>query len=301
MVDVLYVLGHARSGSTAIEGLISAAGPYRSYGELAHLPKMRDNFERCSCGALIAECQFWLSVENEVVVPSLTRRQRVELLAVPKPLWSSAVRETARAHRNFFAHLGAHGEIPIDSSKTLHFSYLRPLYLSRMGVQVRGVLPVRNPEQVMVSASQGPGTQDRPQSHPVWAAGKTLVAWVLSNVIALIVLKALNGRHETAVSYEAVAHAPVVLVGRVEHLSRQLLEQRTLEYFEHGVAGNRTRRQGSAVLTPPVERPLDRIPVALRVVCRLLAKPTTGLLKLDEPSVIHPEVVTNLDELAEVA
>src|ERR1051325_3979583 len=67
MVDVLFILGMGRSGSTALERLLAAHDGTVAIGEARSIWTRGFDDERlCSCRTPIAECTFWQSVRKNM-------------------------------------------------------------------------------------------------------------------------------------------------------------------------------------------------------------------------------------------
>lgn len=66
VIDVLFISGSGRSGSTLLEQTLNQTGVFASIGELRHI-WYKDFFggELCSCGETLKECPFWSAVMNQ--------------------------------------------------------------------------------------------------------------------------------------------------------------------------------------------------------------------------------------------
>ncbi len=64
---ILFIGGSGRSGSTLIDLLLNSHSQIQSVGEVHRLNLYaRENNEPCTCGVPVAQCPFWLEVEQEV-------------------------------------------------------------------------------------------------------------------------------------------------------------------------------------------------------------------------------------------
>ena len=65
-IDVLFISGSGRSGSTLLEQTLNQTGVFASIGELRHI-WYKDFFggELCSCGENLKDCPFWSAVMNQ--------------------------------------------------------------------------------------------------------------------------------------------------------------------------------------------------------------------------------------------
>jgi len=69
MIDVLYIAGAGRSGSTLLERLLGQLPDTVAVGELRHLWREDPTRARCGCGRLLPECDFWCAVLEQTGVP----------------------------------------------------------------------------------------------------------------------------------------------------------------------------------------------------------------------------------------
>jgi hypothetical protein len=66
MIDILYIAGSGRSGSTLLERILGQIDGCVSVGELRHLWRRDPAEELCGCGLLLSDCDFWNRVLNNV-------------------------------------------------------------------------------------------------------------------------------------------------------------------------------------------------------------------------------------------
>lgn len=66
--QLVYISGPGHSGSTLIDLLLNNSPEVQSLGEFHRLNLYaRENIEPCTCGAKVAECPFWLSIEDQFI------------------------------------------------------------------------------------------------------------------------------------------------------------------------------------------------------------------------------------------
>jgi len=68
MIDVLYIAGAGRSGSTLLERLLGQLPDCVAVGELRHLWREDPTRARCGCGQLLPDCEFWRAVLEQAGV-----------------------------------------------------------------------------------------------------------------------------------------------------------------------------------------------------------------------------------------
>lgn len=64
-MKVLYMVGHARCGSTVLGNLLNEVRGVAHAGEVVHLPRkfLHANVARCGCRARLAECDVWGNIQ----------------------------------------------------------------------------------------------------------------------------------------------------------------------------------------------------------------------------------------------
>lgn len=83
MIDVVYIGGMGRSGSTLLERLLSQLRGCVAVGELRYLWYEDPTVARCGCGRLLAECGFWREASTKSGIP-FTPACFQEMLALQK-------------------------------------------------------------------------------------------------------------------------------------------------------------------------------------------------------------------------
>lgn len=153
--QLIYILGSQRSGTTALEYVLSTNSSLFALGEVRLLnkfirndPSLVDSRGRCTCGVQVADCAFW-----SPVLASVSQQLRVDNKSLYKDVDSPKADrgEAIRQVRALYERLSADSErILIDSSKTL--SYLRLLYEALPDWNICVVHVVRDPLQVVLSS-----------------------------------------------------------------------------------------------------------------------------------------------------
>jgi hypothetical protein len=194
MMDVGFIGGFGRSGSTLLERIIAELPGVCALGEVLHLWQrgVRDN-ELCACGQHFHECPFWRMVGEEafggwrnVDVDAVIRmHDRVDRTRfIPGDLVSgklSARHAQSRAYADYFARVYAAAakvsgaQIVVDSSKNASTAYalrahddvaLRVLHVIR---DSRGVAYSWTKKIVRPEASES-GEHPWMQQYPPWAS-----------------------------------------------------------------------------------------------------------------------------------
>ena len=202
MIDILYIAGSGRSGSTLLERMLGQLEGCAAVGELRHLWRRDPLRELCGCGRLLAECDFWqgvMAAANERLEPAafqtlLNLQQQVDRMRyVPRMLvkpWAG--RQYADNHVHYaktLRHLYqaiqevSRCRIIVDSSKdisTLH------LLIGMPDVRVRILHMVRDSRAVAFSWMREkvrPQTVDQISYMPRYSPQKSAFDWMYRNLL----------------------------------------------------------------------------------------------------------------------
>lgn len=66
VLDVVYILGTGRCGTTLLDVMLGQQGNLWTTGEIQHLQRWISKNEPCGCGNAISKCDFWAQVLDEV-------------------------------------------------------------------------------------------------------------------------------------------------------------------------------------------------------------------------------------------
>lgn len=232
MMDVLYIAGSGRSGSTLLERILGQLDGVAAVGELRHLWRNNPESELCGCGAVFANCPFWTEVLSLAGV-SLTKAsfesvhhlqlQVDRMRYIPTMLgWSVrpgnndrlVAEYTALLSRLYGALLqvsGAH--LIVDSSKDVSTLYL----LTTMeDVRLRVLHPLRDSRAVAFS-----WMRQRVERHvvdhtafmPVYSPQKSAMDWNYRNVMS----EWAGGRASGYLQfrYEDLVDKPLEVIGEI--------------------------------------------------------------------------------------
>jgi UDP-N-acetylglucosamine transferase subunit ALG13 len=166
-VQVLYVGGCGRSGSTLVSTLLGGAPGVVAVGELRHLWRAIDRAELCGCGKPVNQCPFWeevgavafggwsrVDIRRHLQLDQLVdRHRRIPGLVVPavrSPTTRKALREYVRSLGKLYRGISTvSGErIVLDSTKDPCYGFL---LRNVDGVSVRMIHLVRDSRGVAYS------------------------------------------------------------------------------------------------------------------------------------------------------
>jgi hypothetical protein len=218
MVQVVFIVGKGRSGSTLLDQMLGSTQGWFSAGELFRLWDwgVRDHVA-CACGAPVPRCPVWSAVLAEVGIGSgdvdevlswrddaLTWRSAPRVLVGrPGPearAWNALMGRTYGAIR---AATGA--EVVVDSSKWP----TNPGILGTVGgIDPHVVHLVRDPRAVAHSWRRRKRFQDRDAEMPRFSAASSALSWDAKNLAALATRRRRTASSWTTVRYEDLAAAP---------------------------------------------------------------------------------------------
>ncbi len=256
-INVLYVLGSGRSGSTLLDLLLGSHPQVFGMGEVVNLPAfLKLNWE-CHCGAKLDECVFW-----QAVLDRLEEGQRKWLEAVD----SLTPGKSKLKKLKQLLHLQEGGIISdalslavndgilrnvlemtkskwlVDSSK----GFERLIHLSSNGsLKLKVIHLVRDGRGYVYSRRKRPVLRtlfriDR-RPVPVWKAS---LEWVRTNLCCLIAAKRLPKEDRILVRYEDLARHPVTTLIKICQFIGVPYDAGMIAFrsrIGHNVGGNRMR------------------------------------------------------------
>ena len=271
-MDVIYILGYGRSGSTILDIVLGSHPEIQSVGELDLLS--REWEERCcSCGMTYEACPLWSRVRAstlEAIGPhSIGEREKilrcVEDLRVFPLLLANAIpqrraldyRRLVREELASIARIGGKATI-LDSSKCAREAAGRALAMSRIaGVRVKMIHLVRDGRAVLWSVKRGDNVRlgegcGEDAAAFSWPTVRALGGWMLANAIALLTALVSPRGSVLQVRYEDLVREPrreLMRIGRF--LERDLsaiadrIERGETFAAGHNTGGNRARKEGA--------------------------------------------------------
>jgi hypothetical protein len=222
-IDVLYIGGCPRSGSTLLDRMLSQVDGHVSAGELVHLWERGIlNNELCGCGEPFWSCPFWTEVGRDAfggwgsvdIDDIIALQHRVDrnryIIFMLFPWLSRRYRRDLDAYapvlRRLYGAVAARGVV-VDSSKHPSTAFL----LRRVpGVRLRLVHLVRDARGVVFSLSKRvrrPEVLDHDAFMHRRTATRGAAEWVFFN--ALFHVLRLTGTRSTRVRYEDVVSRPL--------------------------------------------------------------------------------------------
>lgn len=232
MIDVLYIAGAGRSGSTLLERLLGQLPECVAVGEARHLWREDPSTARCGCGRVLTDCLYWREVmecggiafDAAGFEEIMTLRQQADRIRfVPQMLIPALAGETYQRHqaaytatlRRLYGAMRDVGRarIIVDSSKDSSTLYL----LTGMeDVRVRLLHLVRDSRAVAHSWTKRiirPDIVGREAYMHTFSPGKAAADWVARNTLT----EAARGRayDYLRLRYEDLVAAPRATLQRV--------------------------------------------------------------------------------------
>ncbi len=142
MIDVIYIAGSGRSGSTLLEQMLGQTAEFVAVGELRHLWRADYAHDLCGCGQPFQNCPFWQPVLAEVFgsaasidfAAMLALRNQVDRIRyLPYMLWSWQTAVYRQRHAQYsgiiaqiYRQIQAYFGKPyiVDSSKDISTLYM---------------------------------------------------------------------------------------------------------------------------------------------------------------------------------
>jgi len=276
-LQVVYILGNSRSGSTILDTLLGNHPAIESVGELVNLPELGWLANQyCACGSRARECVFWEQVRKRwlestslscpaeyVRLQNHVGRYRRLLPGFHRPDTASAeFLRYADCTAALFETIGevSGKSIVVDSSKIPLRAFLLSL-IPQLDLKI--IHLVRDARGVAWSLRKSfkadalAGVQRDIRPQPI---AQTVIEWMRINAQSNWVRGKLDARRSMGVRYEELTADPRRTLGRIGDLIgcelRELadkVEQDQALSVGHTIAGNRMRMAGQARLRPDEE------------------------------------------------
>ncbi len=264
-INILYIGGYGRSGSTILEKILTSHPKITGGGEIFRMAEIfSDHLAQCTCGELLKNCPVWGEVRIAAAKEALRYGGFAELHA-------ALMRVDGRTNKyqkhnamdldmwlriNRIAFKALHSEKPaaiwiVDSSKTARGAARRPLRLIDHGADVRFIEMRRSLSSVLGSVSKGSNraieggkkiNPDHVSKTKQWL--RAYAGWVMANAAAETITQKIDD-HALGLKFEDLTANPDV---QFEKISNWLglsfypdWEAKMIETPRHMIGGNRNR------------------------------------------------------------
>lgn len=296
MLKVLYILGHARSGSTILDILLGNHPQIVSTGELCKFYRYAFlDPQFCSCGQPVAECSFWSSVTTrlggEQHTSEIGRQNRLQSLFERYRYWPLRTfhpgtrRRAAEYKQQLMTHYQAIADasgkgIVVDSSK----HGLRALWLNELArdnkVDARFLFLVRDGRGIVWSFKKQMARQPeagRQKDFKRKSTLRTTLSWLRANLECEAVVKQVPDSKVFRLRYEDLCSSPEPTLSRLASWAEvdpaplvQALHSEEGLNISHLVAGSR-HRMARQVRFKPDQEWRSRLTPSDKLVFRLVA------------------------------
>ncbi|MGH7493282.1 MAG: sulfotransferase family protein [bacterium] len=284
-IEVIYLLGCGRSGSTLLDLVLGSHHRVASVGEIWYHHRWLENNFECTCGAPFESCDFWQAVTEKLrgshnqagVTPVQSRRGKVrallQLLAGGKLPARAQTRGYALATYRLFKAVQEVSQKPVilDSSK----NPMRLLYLGASGLFKIKIIHLIRDGRAYVNSTRWPVKMPAQggQTAPAQSVWRATWRWLLTNSLSSLICSRLPKASWCAIKYEDFASAPVVVMQRLcEFLDIQYSPDLLAgdKPVTHNISGSRWRYQAGRTIRLD-EKWRAELPARRRLAFTLLA------------------------------
>lgn len=267
-MKVLYIAGYGRSGSTILDMTFSMQNNAIGVGELTHIFQHYTENQRCSCQQPYARCSFWsrvmeqwqaqlpgISLAEAAMITTNVQKRFGRYRTHITPDRESDFVKYGKIWHTLFTRIAqeANAGLVVDSTKSTRGVTYRPTALKQAaGLDVMILHLVRDPRAVMYSYLRGNNILLEQGEATVKRGGayRMLASWIFTNAAATYVARQA-GLPYLRMRYETFVTNPVDAIGQISakfdldlsDLQNKLRSAYPIQH-DHGVAGNRVRRQG---------------------------------------------------------
>lgn len=230
MIEILYIAGSGRSGSTLLERVLGQTGLFAAVGELRHIWRRDPSRELCGCGVLISECEFWNQVRRRAFgnqalpdfAETLKLQQQVDRMRYIPWMIGAMKDQDYERRRNRYNNLLVRlyssivdvsgSNIIVDSSKDISTLY----FLNNIpGIRLRILHMIRDSRAVAFSWMREkirPQVVDSLSYMPIYSPQKSAADWTYRNLFT-----ELADRHGgyLRIRYEDMIADPRLIVRQV--------------------------------------------------------------------------------------
>ena len=248
LIDIVYLLGAGRSGTTLLATLLNNHDSIKTLGEMHQFFEFLDDDKNCSCGKSLKNCNEWKDAVNSLKFNANSKREFVEeeekhgkipgLLA-----GKTADRKYLTIQEEVFSSIHEHrpSKWYVDSSKYI----ARFLLLKKSKkLNIKGIYVVRDPRGVVYSFQKKVQTPKRPIS--------ALLYYNIINLFGEIAYRLDNDTIK--IRYEDLVDKPEETLSYIySHIFDEKIEvEKLVQYFEipHIVGGNRMKIEKRVKLKP---------------------------------------------------
>jgi hypothetical protein len=273
-VDLIYIAGYGRSGSTFLDIVLGASPDVYGAGAMSNLFKWGAEGHACSCGQGVTDCDFWGGILHDMRIRQEDCARLEKLCrAVEKRRWlqgkmTPAMRDEYRVlQQQLLAKVAektqqAGARYILDSSKSSKASFYRPALLMEAGCNVKLIHLSRDGRGVLWSVLKKLGSPEwtKREAPRLVRAIRAIMGWNVANQQAFTLKKQLPAANYLHLTYEALVTDPDTAIAKLGgFLGIETGELQAVLHGEQGVSavhnigGNRLRFEKNIRLKPDFE------------------------------------------------
>lgn len=276
---IIYIAGYGRSGSTLLERILGSHENIVGTGELSMLLPLLDKQDfRCSCGESLGKCSFWSDVIDNLGDTYRDARQNRNLQlkfeafpAIGRYLLGHHSREKEKYKKLVQKIVDAVGgkELPpqvkyiVDSSKTSHKEFFRPIALSKFtSLNVKMIHLVRDGRGCMWSLIKGSNRKMEKGVVPnvPFATFRAAMGWFFANIAAHVFQSLHPSKNYCRIKYEDLTENYLTVLTKLEDFldvnfdkQMDMLKNQQEIPLLHQVGGNRLKFRKKIVLRQDIQ------------------------------------------------
>jgi len=238
-VNLIYLLGAGRSGTTLLATLLNNHDDIETLGEMNQFYEFLEQNKKCSCGDSLKNCSKWRAIINNLDSNVGYKRQFIEREEAHSQIPNLLIRKSihkkyVNIQEEVFSNIHEHRNSKwyVDSSK-----YIARYLLLKMSkkIRIKGIYLVRDPRGVVFSFQKKVQTYKNQFN--------ALAYYNIINLFAEIVYR--TDSNILKIRYEDLVNKPEETLSKIySHIFEQKIKAKTLpEFIEtpHIVGGNRMK------------------------------------------------------------
>jgi len=260
-MQVLYIAGYGRSGSTLLERILSSHPLITGLGEVEYLTRNSKKLEAlCSCGTKLKTCPQWKEILSQLDLKydwSMVKKEQNKADS-----WKPFLNKKSGKYPHYdqfnselyylLSQQNQKTKYLIDSSKTARLNYHRPASLLRQGISVKIIHLIRDGRGSMwslINRGSNRLLEENGSGKVPLPAARALFSWNLANIGALKWKKKAPSNY-LQIRYEDFTQNPQKILREIQqyldidltHQIQLITEQQPLPTL-HQAAGNRNRSE----------------------------------------------------------
>jgi hypothetical protein len=258
MINIIYIGGYGRSGSTVLDLILGENSEVISTGEICNFLSLTANHDNnlCSCGKSFSKCEFWSKMDLfDRIEPSLKNigpifdSNFITLCNEKRKMKSKYFYSIF--WKNFFLNLSSDNNCNfiVDSSKTAYCQALRPYFLSNMSesINIHYIHMYKPLGSAITSFKKGTNKGIKNKSKKrVFNVTRSIIGWIFANIVSMAYVKFGKFSSITKVNYSCLIKNTEICLKEISEnigfnldIKHDVLSGRKPIKDHHIVSGNR--------------------------------------------------------------